>query len=478
MGIEDHLYKGLTYYQKLPSFFKKSLGFIYRNIPFWVRYGSLYSAYRKLICRSEFWNDEQIEIFTLEMLKRTLVNAYENTTYFHDLFSSVNFNPSHFTEIKDLEKIPFTDKSTLRTFKGGMISKNISPDKLIYVTTGGTSGIPVEVYYTKGRERTREFVFMTDQWKRVGYKNGDRIARIRGTVVDYYGNNTFFRIEPIKNRLYLSSYDLYEENFPLYIEKLQQFKPHFLHTYPSAIILLAKYIIVHEVMIEGLKAVLCSSEQFYPGQRELIEKAFNCRVYSWYGHTEYSTLAGECECSTDYHLYFQYGYTELIDENGLTVTNPGIMGEIVGTSFEMKAFPVIRYRTGDYAEWVDGKCSCGRSYKLMTKVIGRWQQEKIITLKNSEISLTALNMHSGIFDNVIQYQFYQREIGKVTLRIIKNKKFSEGDEKKITRSFKEKFRNLVEFNIEYVNDISRTQRGKHKFLISELPETCNNLHSN
>jgi phenylacetate-CoA ligase len=106
--------------------------------------------------------------------------------------------------------------------------------------------------------------------------------------------------------------------------------------------------------------------------------------------------------------------------------------------------------------------------------VGRWQQEKIITLKNSEISLTALNMHSDIFDNVFQYQFYQRETGKVTLRIIKSMKYNENDERKITKSFKEKFKDLVEFNIEYVNDIPRTQRGKHKFLISELPEKCNN----
>ncbi len=474
MGIEDHLYKSLGYYQKLPSFITKPLGFLYRSIPLSVRYGKLYSEYEDLISTSEFWSDEQIDSFTNNTLKKTLVNAYENSDYFHDLFSSVNFSPYSFTGIKDLEKIPFSDKSTIRSFKEQILSQKFSRDRLIYVTTGGTSGIPVEVYYLKGRERTRELVFMTDQWKRAGYIYGDRIARIRGTVVDQSGNNSFFRYEPVKNRLYLSTYDLYEENFPLFIEKLKQFKPHFLHTYPSAIILMAKYIIKNDVHIEGIKAVLCSSEQFYPGQRELIEKAFNCRVYSWYGHTEYSTLAGECECSSNYHIYFQYGFTELIDEMGNPVSKPGIRGEIVGTSYEMTAFPIIRYRTGDYAEWVENKCSCGRNYKLINNVVGRWQQEKIITLKNSEISLTALNMHSDIFDNVIQYQFYQKERGKVTLRIIKSVNYQKDDEKKITRSFKEKFKDLVEFNIEYIDNIPRTQRGKHKFLISELPESCNN----
>jgi phenylacetate-CoA ligase len=468
MAIEDRLYKGLKFYQRAPAFISKSLGYLYSFVPLSIRYGNYYSDYKELIHLSERWNQEQIDVFTLEKLKMTFVNAYENTKFYNHLFSSIQFNPCNFSELNDLLKVPYTDKSVLRENKLQILNSKIPSDKLIYVTTGGTSGIPVEVFYIKGRERTREFVFMTDQWKRVGYKYGDRIARIRGTVVDYNGNKTFFRYEPVKNRLYLSTYDLYEENIPIYIEKLKKFKPHFLHTYPSAIILLAKYIITHNIKIDGLKAVLCSSEQFYPGQRELIEKAFNCRVYSWYGHTEYSTLAGECECSTNYHIYFQYGYTELIDENGHPIIKSGIRGEIVGTSYEMQAFPIIRYRTGDYAEWVDGKCSCGRNYKLMKNVMGRWYQERIITKKDSEISLTALNMHSDIFDNVVQYQFYQKVKGKVILRVIKSERYKEKDENKIVKCFNEKFKDLVDFDIQYVNAIPRTERGKHKFLISEL----------
>ncbi|MBK7712567.1 MAG: hypothetical protein IPJ37_17585 [Bacteroidales bacterium] len=153
-------------------------------------------------------------MFNLEKLRMVLVNAYENSKYYNNLFSSAEFDPYQFSSTAELLKIPFTDKSILRSNKEQILSRSIPKEKLLYVTTGGTSGIPVEVYYTKGRERTRELVFMTDLWKRAGYKKGDRIARLRGTVVTPKGSNSYFRYEPVKNRLYLSTYDLYEENLP------------------------------------------------------------------------------------------------------------------------------------------------------------------------------------------------------------------------------------------------------------------------
>lgn len=468
MNIEDVLYPFLKYYERAPRFIRNFSGNIYRAIPLKLRYGKLYNDYKNLISKTQYYSDKEKGEFIIENLKKTFINAYENTIYYKKIFDEYRFNPYTFDNLKKLEIIPFSDKSIIRENKESLINFNIPKEKLFYTTTGGTSGIPVEVFYVKGRERSREFVFMTNQWERIGYKFSDRIAVIRGGVVDHAGKNQFFKFEPIKNRLLLSNYDLYEENFPYYIKKLMEFRPHFIHTYPSAIILLSKYIIKENISFPDLKGLFCSSEQFYPGQREIIEKAFNARVYSWYGHTEGTTLAGECESSKNYHIFYEYGYTELIDENDNIITESGKQGEIVGTSFEMSAFPIIRYRTGDYAEYVGEKCSCGRNYTLITNVKGRWKQEQIITNKNSGISMTALNMHSKIFDNVIQYQFYQKEAGKVTLKIIKGKEFSIHDEGFIFKAFNEKFKNLVEFTIQYVDNIDRTEVGKHKFLIQDI----------
>lgn len=470
MNIEDFIYPFLNYYNRSPQFIRTFTGRIYRSIPLSLRYGEVYKHYRNLLKESCYWNEEKKQEFIIANVRKSLLNAYNNTEYYKTKFDEIGFNPNKFKNLSEMGAIPFSDKTIIRENKNLIINKNIPKNKLLYTTTGGTSGVPVEVFFIKGNERSREYAFMTDQWKRIGYKEGDRIAVIRGGVVDHKGNNTFFKYEPVKNRMLFSTYDLFEENFPLYIEKLKKFKPDYIHTYPSAIIVLAKYIIKEKISIGSLKGILCSSEQFYPGQRELIKQAFNSRVYSWYGHTEGTTLAGECEQSSNYHIFFEYGYTELIDENDNVITEPGKQGEIVGTSFEMKAFPIIRYKTGDFAEYVEGKCKCGRNYMLLTNVKGRWNQENLYTKKNSKISLTMLNMHSDIFDNVIQYQFYQKEKGKVILRIVKNSAYCDSDEKKILSAFTEKFKDHMDFNIQYQDKIDRTRVGKHKFLVQEINE--------
>lgn len=470
MSIEDFIYPFLSYYNRSPQFIRTFTGKVYRLIPLSLRYGEVYKYYYNLLKESCYWDEEKKQEFIVKNVKKSLLSAYNNTEYYKTQFDKIGFNPNKFNNLSELEHIPFSDKTTLRVNKALLINKNISKNKLLYSTTGGTSGIPVEVFFVKGRERSREYAFMTNQWKRIGYKEGDKIAVIRGGVVDHKGNNTFFKYEPVKNRMLFSTYDLYEENFPLYIKQLKKFNPDFIHTYPSAIVVLAKYIIKENISISSLKGVFCSSEQFYPGQRELIEAAFNARVYSWYGHTEGTTLAGECEHNNDYHIYFEYGYTELIDENGKVITEHGKQGEIVGTSFEMNAFPIIRYRTGDFAEYVEEKCKCGRNYTLIRNIKGRWVQEKIITKRNSGISLTSLNMHSDLFNEVIQFQFHQKVKGIVELKLVKSKNFNESHEKKIRNAFMEKFKDLVDMEIVFVNTIDRTGVGKHKFLVQELKE--------
>lgn len=470
MPIEDKLYPLLRTYNNSPAWLRNTLGKMYRLVPMRFRYGKLYNHYKNLLKESPYWSDKQVNEFTLCQLKDTLINAFENTYYYQELFSKVGFDPYGIKDISEIQKIPFSDKHTLREYKDQIKNRSIPDSNLMYVTTGGTSGVPVELYFTKGRERTREFVFMTHQWERIGYKISDRVARIRGTVVDSKGKNELFKFEPVKNRLLLSSYDLHQDKFDVFVEKLLEFKPHFIHTYPSAVLPLAKYVISRGIVFPGLKGIFCSSEQFYPGQRELIEKAFNARVYSWYGHSENTTLAGECEVSQNYHIFHEYGYTELVDEQGNVITEPGIQGEIVGTSFEMKGFPIIRYRTGDFAEYVEGRCKCKRNYRLVTNVKGRWLQEMIITHKNSGISLTALNFHTNIFDNVLQYQYYQKEKGAVTLRIIKSANYSEQDEQQIIKQHNEKLKDLVDFTITYMDNLPKTGRGKHKYLIQEITD--------
>ena len=464
--IEDNIYKYKSIYSASPEIIKKIVGYIYKAIPLKIRYGPVYKYYYNLLKKSEYWDSNKIESYNLEQFNKILNIASENTTFYPKYF---NGSWKAIDNLDEIKSIPLISKDNLKTHKNEFLNKSIASNKLLYTTTGGTSGQPIELFWVKGRERARELVFMTKMWERVGYDFLKKLVVLRGTVIDYKNVGKFESYDPIKNRLFLSTFHLAEENLSIYVERILKFDPDFIHTYPSAIILLAKYVKQNNIIFKKLKAIFCSSENFYPGQRELIEDAFKARIYSWYGHSEMGALAGECECSKNYHIFFEYGYFELIDEDGKVIEDAHRQGEIVVTSFEMTAMPLIRYKTGDFAEYVDGKCACGRSYKLITHVKGRWLQEQIVTKKGNKVSITSLNMHSAIFDHVQQYQFYQKKAGALVLRLIKKGSFTKDDEVAIKKAFLQKLQDLVDLEIVYVSDFQKTERGKHKFLIQEIP---------
>ena len=179
-------------------------------------------------------------------------------------------------------------------------------------------------------------------------------------------------------------------------------------------------------------------------------------------------LAGECEESTLYHIFPEYGIVEVIGRDGQPVEEPGVMGEVVATNLTNYVCPLIRYRTMDLATAAEGTCTCGRQYPLLERVEGRLQ-EFIVTKNRRLISMTSVNTHSDVFDNVMQFQFYQERAGEVLLRIVRKPGYNDQDTEYILRELEKKFEGDVDVTISFVTEIPRTRRGKYQFLVQELP---------
>lgn len=267
----------------------------------------------------------------------------------------------------------------------------------------------------------------------------------------------------------MSSHQMTEETLPAYIQEIRRFKPGFIQAYPSTATMLARYMVEHGIEpFPTVKAILCGSENLYPWQRDLLTRAFECRVFSWYGNSEQTVLAGECEESTLYHIFPEYGIVELIGRDGQPVEEPGVMGEVVATNLTNYVCPLIRYRTMDLATAAEGTCTCGRQYPLLERVEGRLQ-EFIVTKNRRLISMTSVNTHSDVFDNVMQFQFYQERAGEVLLRIVRKPGYNDQDTEYILRELEKKFEGDVDVTISFVTEIPRTRRGKYQFLVQELP---------
>jgi phenylacetate-CoA ligase len=420
---------------------------------------------RAFVAESECWPQERLREYQLERLQSVVRHAYEHVPYYRRRFDEAGVRPEHVRSLDDIVLLPTLTKEQLQAHQDELLATNVGERDRKYYTTGGSTAVPVGFYQDRGRTSAYEWAFMTSQWRRVGYRDGDRTVVFRGSVT----GKDIADFDPLRNSLILSSYHLTDDRIPEYLVRVRRARPRYIQAYPSSITILARYMRIHgEPPLDGVRAVLCGSENLYDWQRAEIEEAVGARTFSWYGQSEVVCLAGECETRHELHIFPQYGVTELLDEAGSVIDEPWKLGEIVGTGFLTRVMPLIRYRPADMASYADGTCpDCGRPYRRFERIEGRLQ-EFIVSKNGRYISMTAINMHSPVFDNVHQFRFYQDTAGEVTFRYVPRASYSAGDDARIHAELRRKLGDDMVLSLERVDRIESSGRGKHRFLEQKL----------
>jgi phenylacetate-CoA ligase len=192
---------------------------------------------------------------------------------------------------------------------------------------------------------------------------------------------------------------------------------------------------------------------------------------TWYGHSERVILGGECEYTSAYHHFPDYGVLEIINDQGEAAAAEGECGELVGTGLLNRALPLIRYRTGDRARKLDSACQCGRHFDRFDSVEGRWGQEYLVGKNGSRISLAALNMHGDMFANVVRYQYYQSSPGSMVIRLLVAQDFTPEEARSIELAYARKACGELTVSAQVVPDLPLTGRGKLRRLVQDIPGT-------
>lgn len=419
--------------------------------------------------KSQFWSREKIKKYQLEQLKKLLIHSYENVPYYHKLFDKIGFRPYEFKDFEDLQKIPFLTKEIIINNFEDLKAQDYPDYKFGYMTTGGTTGSPLGIYVEKNVSFIKELVYLKIFFDEIGLNFYDKSIVLRGNVIPNSDKGKFWKYSLLHRFLILSSYHMTDENLPKYVEKIRKFKPKYISAYPSSLYILAKYMKKNGIKpFTSLKIIICGSETLYNWQRIFFENTFQCKIYESYGHTEQAVKAHTCKKNNFFHFSPEYGFVEFIDKYGNPVNKENDVCEIVATGFKNDIFPFIRYKTNDYCIYTSMKCSCGSNHSSAKSIVGRSSSDFLISKDNSLVTITAMNMHSDIFDNVKQFQFYQEKKGEVIFRIVKMDSYTDRDANRIRQELLKKLGNNFELKIEYVEKISRTPRGKQNFLIQKL----------
>jgi len=334
-------------------------------------YGGAYQRWHQQFGITEAYTDVQMHAYQMEALQRMLAIALRTVPWFREMPAYDNIQIHNMQSLADLRRLPIMEKDPIRQNPWHFVRNDCPRQALIVHKTSGTTGKALHIYWSRDalpwwwalhERRVR-------QWAGVAQAMPRAMIGGRPVVRGEAAAPPFWRFNRRWRQLYMSSYHISPATAPQYIDAMRRYGSQWVTGYGSAIALLGAYLLEHPVDLD-VKAVLTSGDTVTPRQRQTIEAGFRCKMYDYYGSAEGCCVISECEHGT-LHVQPEAGILEILDE-GDNPCPPGVEGEFICTGLGNDAMPLIRYRTGDYGRWADGRpCACGRHSPGVERITGR-----------------------------------------------------------------------------------------------------------
>lgn len=333
----------------------------------------------------------EIEKLQSEKLVRQVRHVYENCAPYRAKMDAEGVKPEDIHGIEDLHKLPFITKADLRdNYPYGLLSVPKGECVRIH-STSGTTGRRVVAFYTQHD---------IDLWEDCCAR---ALAAAGATSEDIcqiaYGFGLFTGgagLNGGSHKLGCMTLPMSSGNTERQIQFMNDLGTTVLCCTPSYAAYLAENIREHGETENPLRIGIFGAEPWTEEMRRSIENALHIKAYDIYGLTELSGPGVAFECSEQHgmHINEDHFIAEIIDPETGEVLPEGNKGELVFTSLDKEAFPLLRYRTRDICILSRKKCSCGRTFIRMTKPMGRSDDMLIIRGVNvfpSQIETVLLN---------------------------------------------------------------------------------------
>ena len=215
----------------------------------------------------------------------------------------------------------------------------------------------------------------------------------------------------------------------------------------------------------ALREARCFSEPVDPGLRELCESEWGVKVSDNYSSMELTIMALQCPEQQHLHVQAENCLIEVIDTDGRPCES-GQTGDVVVTSLNNYATPLIRYRNGDVAE-VGGPCSCGRGLPVLKRVLGRTRNQ--ILLPSGE-RVTPSFVGEPILNElpIRQLQIIQKQRDLIQARLVASRKLTRSERDRFVGYFNRSWSHEFQFRFVYVDEIPRLPSGKYESVRNEL----------
>ncbi|MBN2225502.1 MAG: phenylacetate--CoA ligase [Deltaproteobacteria bacterium] len=332
----------------------------------------------------EFWNKDmetigsgRLESHTVTHLKATVGRALR-APFYRKLLGDSGLSEASVTRPTDIDKFPFIDKDDLRKHEPADFLSVPMKQVVRMHSSSGTTGRPVVVFHTK---------YDIDQWTDLlarclfmtGFRDTDVFQNMMGYGLFTGGLGFHYGAERVGALVIPAG----AGNSKRQIMLMKQYSTTAVHIIPSYALHLASIFAEEGVdprRDTKLARAYVGAEPHSEESRKKIEEFYGVDAFNSYGLSEMCGpgVAFECPEKNGMHIWEDRYLVEVIDPKTLTAVEPGVEGELVLTTLDRQAMPIIRYRTRDRVRLLADPCPCGRTHRRISRITGRTDDMLII----------------------------------------------------------------------------------------------------
>lgn len=325
----------------------------------------------------KFW-EEELEIIGREGLQKLQLSRLKKSIaiamhapFYAAKYGNLGLDEHALSSVRDIEKLPFTTKEDLRAhFPDGFLA--VPKKQVVRLhSSSGTTGNPTVVYHSR-HDLDSWANLMARSLYCAGVRDEDVFQNICGYGLFTGGLGFQYGVE----RLGCLSIPAGAGNSLRQIKLMRDYGTTVAHAIPSYLNRL------YDVFVEQgldpkkdtrLHTLVIGAEPHTEEQRRRIEELFGVKAYNSFGLSEMNGpgVAFECTFQTGLHIWEDAFIVEIIDPETLQPLPDGEIGELVMTTLDREAMPLIRYRTRDLTRIIPEQCACGRTHRRLDRIKGR-----------------------------------------------------------------------------------------------------------
>lgn len=353
----------------------------------------------------------------LERLQSTLNRACKNVPFHQNRLRRQGIDPLQIQRIEDLPLLPFMNRTDLgKHYPYGLFAVPLRDIVRIHSAPGPLSNPTISGYTKQDLMTWRTIVARALNASGVTPHDILQISfdpALANWAIDYKNGAETIEAGVIPNT-------------PLSIEKqimiIRDYKTSVMITTTNTATQLAERMYIAGLNPIGLnlRTLILAGEPVPDSIRRQLEEKLHVTTWLHYGLTEVPgpAIGFECENHNGLHMHDDLFLCEVIDPATGNLQPDGECGELVLTTLSIRAFPLIRFRTGDRVRVISEPCPCGSAALKMEWLPGRI--DNLININGVKVQRHQLRLHLKKalgFSPEHWHFFKQEQAGKTWLEI-------------------------------------------------------------